>query len=128
MVQKVAWARDGELRRRLQFELNGLALALRPQAQAPRLNVDATIPEAGVGCGDGDVHGARDVEVDEVVACGDVGYIDRLAVYGDGESRGAHLRWDRYWLNAGRGDGQVRIHKNIREQRAETKQEAKPRR
>jgi len=108
--------------------MNGLALALRPQAQAPRLNVDAAIPEAWIGRSDGDVHGARDVEVDEVVACGDVGYIDRLAIYGDGESRGAHLRRNGYWLNAGRGDGLVRKHKNSRQQRAETKQEAKPRR
>jgi hypothetical protein len=57
-----------------------------------------------------------------------VGDVNRFAVHGDGESKGSHLWWDRHRLYAGRGEGLVRKHKNSRQQRAETKQEAKPRR
>ena len=66
-------------------------LPRRPQAQPPRLDVYAAIPEAGLGGGDGDVHGAGDVEADEFVTRGRVGHVHRLAVHRDGEGGGAHL-------------------------------------
>ena len=91
-IQKFARLRDRELGRSGEPEADGLALPRGPQPQPPGLDIDAFIPEAGLGGGDGHVHGAGDVEVDEVVTRGDVGHVDRFAVHGDGEGRGPHLR------------------------------------
>ena len=127
VVEEVAGPRDGELGRRSEPEADGLALPRGAQAQPPGLDIDAAIPEARLGCGNGYVHGAGDVKADEFIARGRVGHVYRLAVHADGKGGGTHLRGHRRGLNAGGGMDGGRKNENGHEQRTKTHQEDGPR-
>ena len=70
---------------------DGLAVTSGAQTQAPRLDVDAAIPEVRLGGGDFDVDRAGDVEADVVVIGGGVGHVDGLAVHCNGERGRKHF-------------------------------------
>ena len=107
------------------FESDGLAIAHGPDSEPPWLDVDTFIPKAGLSGVDGDGYGACDVEIDEVVAGGGVGYVDWLVVDGDGEGSGAQLRWNGYWLNMRRGENHAGGREHSRQKHTRSTQEAK---
>ncbi len=109
------------------MEADGLALTGGAQAEAPGLDIDAAVPESGLGGGDSNVHGALGVKRDPVVTGGGVGYVDGLAVDGDVKGGGTQLLGDRCGLDAGSGVGGNGKRENGHKDRAKTQQEAKPR-
>ncbi len=66
-LRKSSRPRDGELGRPVNPEADGLPVARGVQAEAPGLDVDAMVPEAGLGRGNADFSGADDVEVGKFV-------------------------------------------------------------
>src|SRR5580698_1465401 len=78
-----------------------IALQRWPDTETPGLDVDAAVPEARLGRGDGNVDGTGDVEGDPVIAGGGVGYVNWLVVDGHSESGRLELRRNRRGLNAG---------------------------
>jgi len=97
-----------------------------PDSQAPRLDIDAVIPETGLARGDGDVYGTGDVERGPMkTSCG-MSYVDLLAVDGDGEGGRLQLFGNRRCLYArGRvgGDGE---REEANQKRAKNQQEPRP--
>ncbi len=83
------------------------------------------IPEAGLARGDRDVDGAGDVEVDEVVAGGGVGYVDGLVVDRNGESSRAQLRWNGDRINARSGEDNAGEREHSRQEHTRSTQEAR---
>ncbi len=67
---------------------DGLSGPAGAQAQAPRLDVDAAIPEVRLGGGDFNVDRAGDVEADVLVVGGGVSHVYGFAVHGYGEGGG----------------------------------------
>ena len=97
------------------------------QAEAPGLDIDAAIPKARLGGGDGYVCGAGDVEADKLIAGGGVSHVHGLAVHSDGEGGRAQLFGYGRGLHAGSGMGGGRKSENGHEKRTKTQQEARPR-
>lgn len=110
------------------MEADGPAVTGGTDAEAPGFDVDAAVPEAGLGGGDGDIDGAGDVEGDPVVTSSSMSHIDRLAVDGYGEGRGAHLRWDGRGLYAGGWKGGGGKHEKRNGKPTRNRQEVGPRR
>ena len=126
VIEEVAGPGYGELLRAGDFESDGLALAYGADAEPPRFDVDALVPEAGFSGGDGDGDGAGDVEIDEVVAGCGVGYIDGLVINRNGEGGGAKFRRDGDGLNARGGKDHAGEHEHSRENHTMSAQEARP--
>jgi hypothetical protein len=99
------------------------------------MDIDAAIPKARLGRGDGDVHWACDIEADEFITRGRVRHINRPAIHGDCKSRRPHLRRHRRSLNARGGMNSRWKRKNGseidgesgHEQRTKSRQEDQPR-
>ena len=108
---------------------NGLRFAFRVRganAQPPRLDVDAAVPEMRVGCGNRNIRGPGGVEADEFVVRSGMGHIDPLVVYRDGEEAVAHLIGDGRGLHLRNSAGNGRKRKKENEQCAKSGQGAKP--
>ena len=118
-IEEVAGAGDGELRpgpailKRMVWPSR-----TRAHAEPPRLDVDAAIPEAGLGDGDRNVNGPGDVEADEFVVGGGVSHVDWLVVDGDGEGGGAQFRRNGDGLHARGGEDHAREREHRREEKA----------
>ena len=71
-------------------------VALGADAEPPWLNVDAAIPEAGLGCGDLDRdRAAQEIEAHIFIAGGRVRHIDWFSIDFDCEGGGPHFFGDR---------------------------------
>ncbi len=124
MIEEVAGAGDGELLRASDFEADGLAVSHRADAETPWLDVDSFIPKAGLCRGDSDGDWAGNVKVDEVVAGGSVGDVDRLIVDRYGEGGGAQLRRNRNRINARSGGDYAGEREHSRQEHTRSTQEA----
>ena len=110
------------------MKADGLAFTRWADAETPGLDIDAAIPEAGLGRCDGDVDGGGNVEADPVIAGGGVGHVDGLPLHSDREVCGLQFRRDRRSLDAGgsmEGNGK---RENGAKERAKYRQETRPQR